>query len=161
MTAVGASPRGKHRPGKRRKARGPSPSAQGAFERALARLLGGGSPRIVWTDAGDEVLVHLESLRATREGACLIIALDLEADEIGRERVEVRFALGRDRDGQIVGATDANPARTDAAGRPLAGRWGEALQDGLWSALVLLSAGGNAGRVTFRELQIALGDRKA
>jgi hypothetical protein len=87
---------------------------------------------VVWSEAGDEVLVHLDSLKAQAVQGTLVMGVDLEADETPRERVIVRVALGKDRHGRLVGITDECP---DGKGL-LAARWGRSVQDALWSAVV-------------------------
>jgi hypothetical protein len=114
-----------------------TPGSQTALERALAGRLGGGAPRVVWSETGDEVLVHLDSLKAQAVQGTLVMGIDLEADETPRERVIVRVALGKDRQGRLVGVTDERP---DGKGL-LAARWGRSVQDALWSAVVGIVTG--------------------
>jgi hypothetical protein len=92
--------------------------------------------RVVWVDGGDEVLVHLDSLRTKIREAELFVALDLESDEHGRHTIVVPLAL--DGTGETAGllvATDDLP-RGHA---PLAARWGAAVQEAVWSSLLALS----------------------
>lgn len=101
-----------------------------ALSNAIASHLGHGVPRVVWIDAGDEVLVHLDALAASRRDGVLVVRVDLEADEIGRERVTLPFALGEDASRRLV-ATTSEAVR----GGPLAARWGAILQDAIVDAL--------------------------
>ena len=48
---------------------------------------------VVWTDAGDEVLVHRDSLRLVFAPGALAVTLDLETVETGRQNLLVAFAL--------------------------------------------------------------------
>jgi hypothetical protein len=89
----------------------------------------------VWTDAGDEVLLDLAALRVDVRPGCLKVALPLEADELGRERVHVTIAIGRDGRGLLAGAADPPP--DDAP--PLTARWMLALQGALWAGLLAIA----------------------
>src|SRR5438067_1634851 len=40
--------------------------------------------RVVWVQAGDEVLVHLESTRVRISERLVLVSVDLECDQIGR-----------------------------------------------------------------------------
>jgi hypothetical protein len=104
-----------------------------SLSRSIASHLGHGAPRVVWTDAGDEVLVHLDALQASRRDGVLVVRVDLEADEIGRERVTLAFALGEDASNQLVATTSET-----VLGGPLAARWGAILQDAIVDALASL-----------------------
>jgi hypothetical protein len=91
---------------------------------------------VIWVDAGDEVLVHLDSVQARILEKLLLISIDLESDETGRTPLIVSFALGDATDPTgLVAATDEYP-RGD--GR-LAARWGESVQAALWSTLLSLA----------------------
>lgn len=173
MASVGAKNRGT-RTSKTRSSDGRSSISQpptNGLARALANRIGGGAPRIVWTETGDEVLLRLDGLRATVVSGALAIELDLEADDVGRERVQIRFALGRDEQGRLVGSSDEDPGALPTKGGKreiptLTARWGRTLQDALWAALVALvdgeaaagAAGGIPGRA-FPEIAQALRSR--
>lgn len=96
-----------------------------------------GSPpaKVVWVDAGDEVLVHLDSLKTQVSGQSVVVSLDLETDQTGRTPIVVVFALGADDQAGLVAATDEYP-RGDGA---LVARWGGAVQAAAWSALLSLA----------------------
>jgi len=92
--------------------------------------------RVVWVDAGDEALVHLDSVAARIVGTTLIMSVDLETDETGRAPVIVRFALGtRDDPGGLLAATDEVPHGPAS----LVSRWGAAVQIALWNSLLSLA----------------------
>ena len=92
--------------------------------------------QVIWVDAGDEVLVHLDSVQARILEKLLLVSIDLESDETGRTPLVVSFALGDAADPSgLVAATDEYP-RGD--GR-LAARWGESVQAALWSTLLSLA----------------------
>ncbi|MEZ4466486.1 MAG: hypothetical protein R3F60_08465 [bacterium] len=89
---------------------------------------------VVWRDAGDEILLHLDTLRVRFQGDALSVGLELECDETGRQAVQVVFYLG-DRPQSMLVATEELP-RGDAR---VVGRWGRPLQEALVSALVQLA----------------------
>ena len=92
--------------------------------------------QVIWVDAGDEVLVHLDSLQTKILDRMVVMSIDLECDQVGRTPMIVTFALGDANDpAGLVAVTDEYP-RGD--GR-LAARWGDAIQAALWSALLGLS----------------------
>lgn len=118
-------------------------------ETALARELGrrlAGTPadgsepatdqaykQVVWVEAGDEVLVHLDSLRAKLVGRTLLVSLELESDQTGRGAVVVGFGLGDGSDGAGLIVT----ADGVAHGHPLlASRWGAAVRASVWNSLL-------------------------
>ncbi|MFZ5890551.1 MAG: hypothetical protein ACOY0T_05730 [Myxococcota bacterium] len=86
---------------------------------------------VVWVDHGDEVIVHLDSLKATTSAGVLLVAVDLESDETGRATLVVPFAPGNSGDDEMTLVTEQLP-RGHAA---LAARWGHILQDALFAAL--------------------------
>jgi hypothetical protein len=92
---------------------------------------GSGTRAVVWVDHGDEVVVHLESLKATTAAGALLIAVDLETDETGRATLVVPFAPGNNADDELTLVTEQLP-RGNA---DLAARWGHILQEALFSAL--------------------------
>ena len=94
------------------------------------------SKRVVWTDRGDEVLVHLDSVQVQIAGGALLIAVELETDQTGRQPLVVALALGGEKDrAGLIAATDALPRGHGA----LAARWGVALQDAVWTVLLELA----------------------
>lgn len=102
------------------------------LSRAIADALGGGAPRVIWTDGTDEVLVHLDALEVDARDGVLVVVVDLEADDLPRERVSLSFALGEraSSPGELVATTTA---RVD--GGVLATRWGAIAQDAVFAAL--------------------------
>jgi hypothetical protein len=99
---------------------------------------GGGPPaQVIWVDAGDEVLVHLDSTRVSILDRLLLVSVDLETDQTGRSPLVCTFALGGANDpaGLVAVAEDlprGNPV--------LAARWGLLLQNAVWAALLTLAA---------------------
>lgn len=90
---------------------------------------------VVWVDAGDELIVHLASLRARVVGDAVLFAVDVECDQTGRQTVVVPFALGSDASGGILLAAEDRPRGPE----PIVGRWGASLQQALYASLVDLS----------------------
>jgi|SRR5439155_3227730 len=111
----------------------------GAVQRALAGNadLGRVSPArdrtIMWDDAGDQALVHLDSVVVKLVANSVIVSVDLETEQTGRAPLIVVLALGTQQDlAGLVATTDAL-ARGNAL---LAARWGRVLQETIWAALM-------------------------
>lgn len=91
---------------------------------------------VLWSDFGDEALVHLDSVRLRFVKRFAVVSVDLETEQTGRAALVVTLALGSTQDGAgLVAATDALP-RGNAM---LASRWGRVLQETVWSALLDLA----------------------
>jgi hypothetical protein len=91
--------------------------------------------RVVWVDGGDEVLVHLDSVMTQIVGAAVLVSIDLETDQTGRTPLVVAFAIGAGDDAGLVAATDQLPRGNGM----LAARWGAAVRDAAWGALLSLA----------------------
>ena len=92
--------------------------------------------QVIWVDAGDEVLVHLDSIQTKVLDRMVLISVDLETDQTGRTPLIVNFALGNATDpAGLVVVTDEYPRGSGS----LATRWGEAVQAALWSTLLGLA----------------------
>lgn len=91
---------------------------------------------IVWVDRGDEVLVHLESTQVRLQTGCLLVSVDLETDQSGRQPLVMAFSLsnGAD-DAGLIAATDEFPRGNGI----LAARWGQPLQSAMWASLLKMS----------------------
>jgi hypothetical protein len=97
---------------------------------------GGPPARVVWVDAGDEVLVHLDSVKTRVRGRSLLVSVDLETDQTGRSPLVVAFAIGaRGEQAGLFAVTDEVPHGHPA----LAARWGAVLQDAIWSGLLAVA----------------------
>jgi len=97
----------------------------------------GAPKRVVWVDHGDEVLVHLDSLRTQIVGRTLLVSVDLETDQTGRASLIVPLVLGgADDPAGLVAVTEDLPRGNGL----LASRWGPILQDALWASLTNLAA---------------------
>jgi len=98
----------------------------------------GASPpsQVIWVDKGDEVLVHLDSTKAQIQQQTLLVSVDLETDQTGRQPMVVVLALGDGTDGAgLIATTDELP-RGNAL---LAARWGQALQASVWAVLMQMA----------------------
>jgi hypothetical protein len=124
----------------------PSAIAPAQLDRLLgARIAGtpadGSAPsdaspdKVIWVDYGDEVLVHLDSLRTAVVGDSVLVSLDLETDETGRAAVVVPFAVGSGPDGGFTFVTEELPRGPEILVR----RWGAAVQEAADAALLDLA----------------------
>lgn len=91
---------------------------------------------VVWTDLGDEVLVHLDSLVVDVGPGAVTASLVLESDQTGRQTMRVPFAVGESRDdASLIAVTEELPS-----GHPgLAARWGRSVQAALWNGVLDLA----------------------
>jgi hypothetical protein len=88
---------------------------------------------VIWVDGGDEVLVHLSSIRTQIGDGTLLVSIDLETDQTGRTPMIAAFALGSANDpAGLIAVADELP-RGDGV---IASRWGKALQEALWASLL-------------------------
>lgn len=88
---------------------------------------------VVWIDSGDEVLVHLDSIRTQIHDRALLISVDLETDQTGRTPLVTAFALGNANDpAGLIAVADELPRGNGM----LASRWGKILQEALWTSLL-------------------------
>jgi hypothetical protein len=95
-----------------------------------------GPSQVVWVDNGDEVLVHLDSTRVQILPKTVLVSVDLETDQTGRQPLIVALALGDGSDDAgLVATTDEIPRGNGL----LAARWGEALQASVWATLMQMS----------------------
>jgi hypothetical protein len=115
--------------------------------RAVVDALAGGAGEhqaVVWATQGSEVVLHLDSVgvRLTRGG--LLVQLDCETDETGRVPQLISLALPLPGEPpNFVAATELAPG----GDVQLANRWGPALQDAVWAAVIRVArtdAGGVA-----------------
>lgn len=120
-----------------------------ALAAAIAGRLGGGraadgslTPKaaaaaavtaVIWVDRGDEVLVHLDSVRVEIADRLLLISVELETDQTGRTPLVVAYALGDATDpAGLVVVTDDLPRGNGV----LASRWGKILQEAVWASIL-------------------------
>jgi len=104
-----------------------------ANTRAALPLGSSHASALVWEDAGDEVLVHLESLHVRLLPQTLVVGIDLESDQTGRGPVIVRFVFGNVDDmAGLIASTD----EVVHGNAPLAARWGSVFRDVVWATLI-------------------------
>ena len=89
-------------------------------------MLGAGRESVVWTDCGDELVVHAGQVTVRTERDAVVVDVPVATEETGSAVLSVAILLdGPDGDG----ITDARPW-----GEPeLADRWGTLLQDAVWA----------------------------
>lgn len=109
------------------------PPADGTRARDVAS-----PPRVVWVEDGDEVVVHLDSTAVEFvDGETLLVSVDLESDQTGRQPLVVALVLGAlDDPAGLLAVTDELP-RGNAL---LASRWGASLQEAVFGGLIGLAA---------------------
>jgi hypothetical protein len=95
------------------------------------------SQTIIWVDHGDEVLVHLDSVRTKLLNNHLLVSVDLETDQTGRSPliVVLAFAASITDPAGLVATTDEYPRGHGQ----LAARWGRPLQAAVWASVISLA----------------------
>ena len=101
--------------------------------RAAPSLSGGTLVQVVWVDAGDEVLVHLDSVAVRIVGRSVLVSVDLESDQTGRTPLIVSLALSSGNDAAgLLAVTDELPRGNGL----LVARWGPQLQAAVWASIL-------------------------
>jgi hypothetical protein len=91
---------------------------------------------VVWVENGDEVLVHLDSTKVQILPRTVLVSVDLETDQTGRQPLVVVLSLGDGTDNAgLIGTTDEIPRGNGL----LAARWGHALQASVWATLMQMA----------------------
>lgn len=91
---------------------------------------------VVWVEKGDEVLVHLESTQVRLQSGCLLISVDLETDQTGRQPLVMAFSVSNGADGGgLIASTDELPRGNGL----LAARWGASLQAAVWASVLQMA----------------------
>jgi hypothetical protein len=91
------------------------------------------SQRVVWEDAGDEALVHLDSVVVRLLPRTILVSAEFETDQTGVGALIVTFALGSTQDKTGLFAMSEDRVR----GHPLlASRWGAIFRETVWAALL-------------------------
>lgn len=132
-----------------------------AFRAALCGPEHAGSPEVVWSDRGSQILLHVGKLQVRLGKATLVVAVDTESVEFGVAPLVVRFVFGADGGpSSLVAATDET-----ALGHPdVAARWGDLFRDVIWAALARLvdlhSADGAPGGLTLHPRGLAVAVQK-
>lgn len=92
--------------------------------------------KVIWVEAGDEAVVHLDSTKVRMLDRTLLVSVDLETDQTGRTPLVVVLALGNPGDpAGLVATTDDLPRGNGL----LAARWGRALQASVWATLLSMA----------------------
>jgi hypothetical protein len=100
------------------------------------------SPSVIWVDAGDEVIVHRDSLKVRFGAGALVVSLDLECDQTGRQTITVPLALDETSPRRRPPGATGFFAVTDRDAHgplPLVQRWGAIVQDVIWGGLVAIA----------------------
>ena len=105
------------------------------MKQRLSALAPTPAARIVWEDAGQRVLLHLDSLRARVVDGWLLCQLDLETDQTQRQPLQFVYYLGVATEGGGMQAAATINAASVAASQ-LADRWGAQVQRVLWDAVL-------------------------
>jgi hypothetical protein len=105
------------------------------MKQRLSALAPTPAARIVWEDAGQRVLLHLDSLRARIVNGWLLCQLDLETDQTQRQSLQFVYYLGVPGEGGgLQAAATINAASVPAS--QLVDRWGAHVQRLLWDAVL-------------------------
>jgi hypothetical protein len=86
----------------------------------LREALGAGAEAVVWTECGDEVVVHAGDALIRRDGDALLAEIPLESDETGRHVLVVPLLEAGD---------TVLTSRRPWGDERLTTRWGEQLQN--------------------------------
>lgn len=113
-----------------------------ALRAALCGPKHAGSPEVLWSDRGSQILLHVDKLQVHLAKATVVVAVDTESAEFGVAPLIVRFAFGSDHGPtSLIAATDAS-----ALGHPqVAARWGDLFRDVVWAAIARLVAARSEG----------------
>lgn len=90
---------------------------------------------ILWQQQSNRVLIFVDSLHARLLNGWLLVNLDLQADETGRQTLQFIFYLGTAGQGDGTHAAATVNAATPQASR-LAGVWRSTIQRVLWDAVL-------------------------
>jgi hypothetical protein len=114
-----------------------------AFQDAVCGPAHLGSPEVIWSDGGAQILLYAAKLRAITQGNVLIVAVDTESVEFGVAPLIVRFVFGSEQEPAfLVAATDET-----ALGHPqVAARWGDLFREVIWAAFARLAEVSAAGK---------------
>ena len=102
------------------------PSAE--LAEAMAGVLGAGQRSVVWTDCGDELVVHAGDVAVRTEPDAVVDDIPVATEETGPALLSVAIVLDQT-SGRAI--TDARPWGHSG----LADRWGLLLQEAVWSVL--------------------------
>jgi len=91
--------------------------------------------RVVWRSASQALFIYADRVQARLLRGWLVVGLELETDQTGRQTLELVFFLGAAQDGDgNAAAVRINAATREAA--MLAEVWGDDLQRVIWDAVL-------------------------
>jgi hypothetical protein len=103
--------------------------------RIRARLVGLGTARhVVWEQDGHAVLIRSDQLNVRSLAGWLVVSIELDTKQTGRQRLELVYRLGTPDRGGTGAAVKINAATKDATA--LAEVWGDDLQRVVWDAVL-------------------------
>jgi hypothetical protein len=91
--------------------------------------------RVVWRSSSHAVFIYADLTQARLLRGWLVVGLQLETDQTGRQPLEIVFFLGAPQDGDGTGAAARINAST-REGAMLAELWGDDLQRVIWDAVL-------------------------
>jgi hypothetical protein len=97
----------------------------------------GNADAVIWVDRGDEVLVHLNSVRTSIRDGVLLVSVDFETDQHGRTPLVMACAMGGVNDPAGLNVVTDDLPHGDGA---MSSRWGKIMQQAVWGSLVGLAA---------------------
>jgi hypothetical protein len=105
--------------------------------RIRQRLIGVGTTarHVVWQSGEQAVLIRSERVHARLIEGWLVVAIELETDQTGRQKLELVYRLGTPESGGGTGAAVKINAATPEA-TALAEVWGSDLQRVVWDAVL-------------------------
>jgi hypothetical protein len=114
-----------------------------AFRDAICGPKNLGSPEVIWSDGGSQIVLHVGKLQVRTVQTALVVAVDTESSEFGVAPLVVRFVFGKEGGpASLVAATDET-----ALGHPqVAARWGPLFRDVVWAAFARQVELGAAGK---------------
>ncbi len=105
----------------------------GKLEELIRRSLTEQHERLVWAEAGDEVVVDLTRTRVAVRTGVVLIAINLQTDDTQPTELVVPLAIGTPK--EISGLLAVTPRAPEGpAGLVL--RWGDAVIAAAWGALI-------------------------
>jgi hypothetical protein len=88
---------------------------------------------VLWAEDGSEIVVHSDSITVLQTEGFARFSVDMECDQIEREKIPVNFYVGPVNElTNLQASCEANPSGS----AEIVGRWGQTLQDALWEGLL-------------------------
>lgn len=111
----------------------PVEATEAQLQELVARSLSVMGERVVWVDAGDEIVVDVTATRVVIRPGLVLIGLSLASDDHEPSIVSVPFAVGTPED---ITGLHAVTMRVPEGPTDLVARWGNAVIAAAWGALV-------------------------